>query len=124
MATRKALSVGAVDYTKMSMGDRLRFLMEVRETTQVQLAKTIGLTQAAISNLVTDDSRKPSAPTLMKIAAALECNPNWILDGRGDPFAWAPVTGDSQVELLNAFAAMDDAGKAHLLATAQLLLRK
>lgn len=111
-------------FTMMSMGDRLRYLMEVREITQVALARKIGLTQAAISNLVTDSSRKPSAPTLMKIAAALECNPTWILDGVGDPFSWAPVTSESQVELANLYKSMDDSTKAHLLATARLLARK
>lgn len=111
-------------YTMLTIGDRLRYLLELRQMTQVALAEKIGLTQAAISNLITDETRKPSSATLMKIAAVLECNPTWILDGIGDPFAWAPVTNETEVELLKAFKALDDGGKAHLLATAQVLANK
>lgn len=48
-------------FKRMTIGDRLRWLMEVRDIKQVELAEQVGITQAAISNLVTDSSRKPSA---------------------------------------------------------------
>jgi len=49
------------NFERMTIGDRLRYLIEVRRYTQVELAKKVGVTQAAISNLVIDSSRKPSA---------------------------------------------------------------
>jgi transcriptional regulator with XRE-family HTH domain len=110
-----------VDFTMLTIGDRIRWLMEYREIKQVELAERIGVTQAAISNLVTDASRKPSAPTLLKLAAALECNPQWILDGEGDPFKYAPLTGESQVELVNLFNHMDPQSKQALLAAARAM---
>lgn len=68
---------------------------------------------------ITNTARKPSAPTLMRIAEELQCNPTWILTGEGDPYAWAPVTADAQVELLNLFRGFDDGGKKALLAVAR-----
>ncbi len=91
---------------------------------QVTLARAVGLTQAAISNLETDSSRKPSAPTLLKLAVALDCNPQWILDGKGDPFSWKPVTAESQVELMDLFATMDDDAKQALMAAARAMAHK
>ena len=88
---------------------------------QVELAAKIGVTQAAISNIVTDSSRKPSAPTLMKLAMALGCNPQWILDGKGDPFAWQAVTQDSHVELLTLFKNMPEEARQALLASARAM---
>jgi transcriptional regulator with XRE-family HTH domain len=76
------LSVGA-----LSRGERLRWLMEFREVKQTELALKIGLTQSAISNLVTDRARKPSAPTLLRLADVLGCQPLWLLHGDGDPFS-------------------------------------
>jgi transcriptional regulator with XRE-family HTH domain len=105
----------------MTIGDRIRWLMEFRDIKQVALASQIGVTQAAISNLVTDSSRKPSAITLMKLAMALGCNPQWILDGKGDPFAWQAVTKDSHVELLTLFKNMPEEARQALLASARAM---
>ncbi len=111
-------------FKQMTIGDRIRYLMEVRQIKQVELAAQIGITQAGISNLVTDTARKPSAPTLMKMAVVLKCNPTWILTGEGDPYGWAPVTGESQVELLNLFREMSTESKAALLAVARSMSKK
>lgn len=111
-------------FKKLTIGDRLRWLIEVRGIKQTELALKIGITQAAISNLVTDSSRKPSAPTLMKLATFLECNPTWVLTGEGDPYGWAPVTSDSQVELLNLFKSMSGPSKEALLSVARSMNKK
>lgn len=111
-------------FKKMSVGDRVRWLMEVRTIKQTELSLKIGVGQAAISNIVTDASRKPSAPTLLAIAEELRCNPNWILTGEGDPFAWAPVTSQTQVELLNLFKGMSEDSKRALIAVAKTMVVK
>ena len=111
------------NFEKLTPGDRLRFLLEVRGYTQVELAKKIGITQAAISNIVTDSSRKPSAPTLLKLAAALQANPQWILDGHGDPFEINTISVQSEQELLRAFREMDHQAQAALLAAAKAMAK-
>lgn len=106
-------------FEAMSVGERVRWILEVREVKQTEIAERIGITQAGISNVVTDASRKPSAPTLLALARELEINPQWLLDGKGDPFAWAPVTASDQVELLNLYKAASKQGRAAILATAR-----
>lgn len=108
----------------MTIGERLRWLIETCETTQTALAEQTGLTQSAISNLVTDSSRKPSAPSLLKLAKILRVNPQWILDGRGDPWAWAPVESSAQVELLDLWETMTPESRQALIATARQMATK
>lgn len=112
------------NFERLSIGDRLRYLIEVRKYTQVELAKKVGVTQAAISNLVTDSSRKPSAPTLLKLAAALQANPDWILSGEGDPFEINVIGRRSEQQLLDAFRNMDPQAQAALIAAARAMTNK
>lgn len=111
------------NFEKLTIGDRLRYLIEVRNYTQVELAAKIGLTQAAISNIVTNSSRKPSAPTLLKLAAALQANPDWILTGQGQPFEINTISAQSEKDLLEAFRNMDDQAKVALLAAAKAMAK-
>lgn len=112
------------NFERLSIGDRLRYLIEVRKYTQVELAKKVGVTQAAISNLVTDSSRKPSAPTLLKLAAALQANPDWIMTGAGEPFEMNIVGKRSERDLLEAFRNMDPQAQAALIAAAKAMSNK
>jgi transcriptional regulator with XRE-family HTH domain len=112
------------NFERLSIGDRLRYLIEVRKYTQVELAKKVGVTQAAISNLVTDSSRKPSAPTLLRLAAALQANPDWIMSGVGEPFEMNIVGKRSERDLLEAFRNMDPQAQAALIAAAKAMTSK
>jgi transcriptional regulator with XRE-family HTH domain len=112
------------NFERLTVGDRIRYLIEVRKYTQVELAKKVGVTQAAISNLVTDSSRKPSAPTLLKLAAALQANPDWIITGQGDPFEMAVITKKSEQQLLESFRSMDPQAQAALVAAAKAMSSK
>jgi transcriptional regulator with XRE-family HTH domain len=96
--------------------------MEYREISQTELAGRIGLTQSAISNLVTDSARKPSAPTLLKLADALGCQPSWLLDGYGDPFRGESARpSDVERGMLDWMGQLFVADKNLLLAIAQRL---
>lgn len=109
-------------FTQLTIGGRIRYLREVREMKQVELAVKCGLTQAAISNLETDETRKPSAPTLLRIAAALEVSPDWILTGVGDPSQMPHVVaGAAERELIELFKSLDRRGQAALLAAARAM---
>lgn len=111
------------NFEKLTIGDRLRYLIEVRKYTQVDLAAKIGVTQAAISNIVTNSSRKPSAPTLLKLAAALQANPDWILTGQGEPFQINVIGAKSEQDLLEAFRQLDNQAKAALLSAAKAMAK-
>lgn len=106
---------------KASIGERLRWLIEYRGMKQTQLAEQIGATQAAISNIVTNSSRKPSAPTLLRMAAVLQASADWIITGDGHPFEISTIGKKAEKELLAAFRDMDMQAQAALIAAAKAM---
>lgn len=104
-----------------TIGERIRWLIEARGYKQTELAAKMDLTQATISNWITGASRKPNAPSLLKLAAALQCNPQWVIDGTGDPWQMNRMTQESEQELLEAFRAMEPQAQAALIAAANAM---
>lgn len=104
-----------------TIGERIRWLIESRGYKQTELAAKMDLTQATISNWITGASRKPNAPSLLKLAAALQCNPQWVIDGTGDPWQMNKMTQESEQELLEAFRAMEPQAQAALIAAANAM---
>lgn len=104
-----------------TIGERIRWLIEARGYKQTELAAKMDLTQATISNWITGASRKPNAPSLLKLAAALQCNPQWVIDGSGDPWQMNQMTQESEQELLEAFRAMEPQAQAALIAAANAM---
>jgi transcriptional regulator with XRE-family HTH domain len=107
-----------------TIGDRLRYVREYRGMNQTELSEALDSTQSMLSNLETDASRKPSAPTLLKIAAVLQCNADWILTGRGDPFEINTIGRTTEKRLLSLFREMDPKQQSALLATAEALSKR
>lgn len=64
-----------------------------------------------------------SAPSLLKLAAALDANPQWIIVGEGDPFQMQAITKESEQELMQAFREMDPKAQAALIAAAHAMKR-
>jgi transcriptional regulator with XRE-family HTH domain len=89
----------------------------------VALADKIGRTQASISNVITQSSRRPNAETLLRLAAALECSAEWLVRGDGHPFEINVIGRKAERELLEAFRDMDDQAKSALLAAAKAMKR-
>jgi transcriptional regulator with XRE-family HTH domain len=104
-----------------TVGERIRWLIEARGYKQTELAQKMDLTQATISNWITGHSRKPSAPSLLKLAAALQCNPQFIVDGTGDPWQMNVITKESEQDLLTSFRNMDPSAQAALIAAAKAM---
>lgn len=106
-------------FEQMSIGQRIAWLMGERGVKQVELAKAVGITQSAISNLTTDSTRRPGARTLMGICDALRCSPDFVLTGKGDPWSWSVVGEGSENELLQLFRNLTNENKNLLLAIAK-----
>lgn len=103
------------------LGSRVSALRKDKKLTQDELAKLVGVTQGAIAQIENNMRKTISAPTLLKLAAALEANPEWILTGKGDPKAMPQVSQESTTELVGLFEGMTEANKAALLAAAKAL---
>ncbi len=106
-------------FAAMTVGERVRWLLEVRGMKQVETAARMGVTQPMLSNILTDASRKPSAPSLLAMADVFECSPSWILDGRGNPFAFSVVRDARQAELLGLFKRLPPAQQDAVLGLAR-----
>jgi transcriptional regulator with XRE-family HTH domain len=124
-----------------TVGERLRWLLEHRGMSQVDLARTMknlssndpqnlpkqsraATTQSAISNVVTNASRKPNAPTLLRMAAALQASPEWIMTGDGHPFETSTISRKTERDLLGLFRDMTPAAQEALIAAARAMTRK
>lgn len=102
-------------FRAMKIGDRIRWLIEARGYSQVEVAAKCGVTQAAISNLVTDASRKPNAFTLLRLADALDADPGWILYGEGHYDRRPPPERRDEAALLQAYRSMSKPQRQGLL---------
>lgn len=60
---------------------RLRRNMARKGFTQMLLAERCGLTQGAISHILTGRTSMVDVPTLFKIADALDCDARWLATG-------------------------------------------
>lgn len=65
--------------------DRLRSTRERRGFTQADLARRLGLTRAAISQLESTDTKSVRGDNLFPLADALGVNARWLMTGKGDP---------------------------------------
>jgi len=101
-------------------GQRVRWLRESKNMLQSTLAKAIGIKQPSLSQIERGSSKSPSASTLLRIAAALDANPDWIINGRGHPFE--PDAAVSQSEMTDVFSKLSPEHQAAILAAAKSLL--
>lgn len=91
-----------------TVSERLKYALLVRDISQAELARKIGVTRGAISNLINKVSQGLSAENALKIAEALEVDPYWLVFGRGE----GPVTKrDINFDLGNLTSTREEAKK-------------
>jgi transcriptional regulator with XRE-family HTH domain len=100
------------------MGHRVRALRKARGMTQVALAKSVGVSQGAISDIERGDTTEMMGPTLAAICTALRTNPNWLLTGKGSP-APSVLTSFDEGELLAIFRELGDEQRAAVMTVAR-----
>jgi transcriptional regulator with XRE-family HTH domain len=99
-------------------GSRIDWLMGRRNIKQSQLARMAGVTQPALSNFVTDKTRKPSSLTLLGLCRALECDPYWLLLGETASCDYSHTTRSEEMELLRLYRANSAPRRALILGLA------
>ncbi len=97
------------------IGKRIKQLIDAQGITQLELAKATKLTQAAISQFISD-SRIPSTPTLNKLATALGVSVDTLL-GRKDDRELAP----EEAGLLAVYSTLSKREKALTLGMVRLM---
>ena len=69
---------------KSTLGQRLIQRRTELGMTQEQLSEKSGFTRVGISKIELDLTKNARADTLFALAKALQCNPQWLLDGKGE----------------------------------------
>jgi transcriptional regulator with XRE-family HTH domain len=61
-----------------TLGDRLKYALEIRNMKQCDFAKKIGLTEVTMSRYI-NGTRKPKADTIVIICRTLGISSDWLL---------------------------------------------
>ena len=104
----------------MRVGKRIRDLREARGLEQGDLAKLARIKQSTLSDLERGRSKSPRGDTLVKLAAALEVDPDSLMTG--DPKQHKPQPDIEHAELLDIYLALTDSHRSALLAAARAML--
>ncbi|WP_291585553.1 helix-turn-helix domain-containing protein [Comamonas sp. UBA7528] len=110
-------------FTRLTLGQRVKWLLIRRKLTQTAAAQKVGVTQATIANIV-NGARKPSAETLMKLARGLDSSPSFIMYGTGFQLSYAEPESDVQAELLELHKVLSETEQEMLIIFARTLARK
>ncbi|MEG1476029.1 MAG: helix-turn-helix transcriptional regulator [Bacilli bacterium] len=90
------------------LGDIIQSNLELKNMTQAQLGKKIGLSQKAVSKYVTGKSM-PSLDTLVMICSTLDININKLLSPNTNS---APIVENiDESELLSSYRLLDNINK-------------
>jgi transcriptional regulator with XRE-family HTH domain len=69
----------------MKLGDKIRELREISGFTQGQLASQSAVSQGYLSQLENSEVKNPSAAVLLRIAQAMEVDPDELFEAAGYP---------------------------------------
>jgi transcriptional regulator with XRE-family HTH domain len=69
----------------MKLGDRIRTLRDKRELTQGQLAQNSSVSQGYLSQLENGEVKNPSAAVLLRVAQAMNVDPDDLFEAAGYP---------------------------------------
>lgn len=103
--------------TFATVGQRLEWWIAKRNRKQTELAKAAGMSQAAVSEIVSGRSKRPAADNMLRLARELQLRPEYLVWGEGPP----ETTSFSQLSGLEAQLVMlfrclpDDAKRDALL---------
>lgn len=110
-------------FEELTLGQRVQWLLIRRKLTQTAAAKQVGITQAAIANII-NGARNPSAQTLMKLSRGLSTSPSFIMYGTGFALSSAEPEDDPQAELLQIHKTLDETKQEMLMVFARMLADK
>lgn len=105
----------------MSLGQRIKSLRIARGLSQTRLAKAVGVTQGALSQIELGTVHSVKAETLVRLAGKLAANPQWIQTGQGSPIA-NELNSVEESEVLAVYRALTTPHRGAWLATGRALL--
>lgn len=79
------MSKAAIPTMGTTIGQRVKYLRELRGLKQDALAKMSGITQPTLSLIETDKTAMPAGGTLAALCKVLRTTPEFLVAGAGDP---------------------------------------
>lgn len=76
----------------MSIGERIKKLLDYKCVTPYTVSINTGVSQATMSRIIKNSTAKPSNGTIEVLAKYFNTTPDWILTGRGDMIKETPET--------------------------------
>lgn len=119
---RKTKASCQTSFKDMSVGDRVKWLLVVRQLTQSEAAVLIGVSQSTLANLISKPERKPSSTTLLSMAKVLDCKPTFLIQGLDPPTVQNTLKDAQQEELLTLFQNLSPIARQQLLVFARMLI--
>ena len=71
--------------TFTTVGQRLEWWIAKRNRTQTEVAKTAGMSQSSLSEIVSGRSKRPAADNMLRLARELQLRPEYLVWGEGPP---------------------------------------
>jgi transcriptional regulator with XRE-family HTH domain len=105
----------------MGVGKRIKALRLAKGLDQGELARAAKIAQSTLSDLERGDSERPRGDSLVRLAAVLEVDHDWLMTGQGIPTPKMQPNID-EGHLLTMYRDLSEANRAALLATARALL--
>lgn len=69
----------------MQIAERLKHVQQVLKLSNIEIAKTCGVSDRSVGNYLGSD-RIPRIEFILRFCEAYKVNPNWLLLGEGTPF--------------------------------------
>lgn len=88
-----------------TLGARVKARRKELKMTQPELAKLAGIKQPSLSEIETGETKLVKGDTLMRLAAALQMNPEFLRTGKGNPAPGIDPNVD-EAEVLSIFRQM------------------
>ena len=103
-----------------TIGQRIVWLRKERGMSQAELARLIGIKPQSLGGIELGKSKTPASITLLRLAAALDANPEWIMTGRGN-CNLSDVPQATEADFIKVFRKLSPEHQAALLAAAKSL---
>lgn len=99
-----------------TVGQRLEWWIAKRNRKQTELAKSAGMAQSAVSEIISGRSKRPAADNMLRLARELQLRPEYLVWGEGPPEAtnFSQLSG-LEAQLVMMFRGLPDDAKRDAL---------
>lgn len=87
-----------------TLRERLSWVIAQKGLSKADLARLAHVSRATVTQWMNGEIRSISTSTLYRMCIALNVDPNWLSQGKGDPARKAVPHGDMEARALKAFS--------------------